>query len=168
MYEKICNYFDGLPSEAYLGNVNNIKGILFEEKVAESLREGGLDAQLFEETNHPVTDILVTDDGDLIGEFQLKATDSVSYIASTLEENPDVAIIATHEVASHFENDDSIIDSGIDNADLTDAVNSALDGAVGDLASGSVSDGLVDAVLDTAVPISSIGIIAGLLGFFFF
>ena len=64
-----------------------------------------------------------------MSELQLKATDSVSYINVTLEEHPDVAIVATSEVAAHFDSE-MVIDSGISEAVLEDAVAETLLGEV--------------------------------------
>ncbi len=51
----------------------------------------------------------------------MKATDSVSYINSALLENPDIAIVATSEVATVAASD-MIINSGIENAVLEETV----------------------------------------------
>jgi len=108
------------------GHISNIKGILFEHEHVQSLEEMGTHASIFEETNHPVTDISIFDNnGDVINELQLKATDSIGYINETLIENPDIPIVATSEIASSM-GSDMIIDSGIENAILEDSVLEAL------------------------------------------
>ena len=176
---EIQAYFDTVDPVSEVGHINNIKGILFEAEVVDALQNHGIDAEVFEATNHPITDIAIFDDGDVIGEFQLKATDSVSYISDTLEAHPDVPIIATSEVAQAMGND-LVIDSGISNADLTQEVASARAAdSVGDFSSDVSSDvasevlsegtseGLADAVADAVspFPISPIGIGLSLLGF---
>lgn len=123
---EIHEYFTSVSPEAMGGHISNVKGIVFEQEIVKSLNEHGLEATLFEQTNHPLTDISVLQDGDLLGEFQLKATDSLEYIRNTLEENPDIPIIATSEVAGYFENNPMIINSGLDNESLTDAVTDIL------------------------------------------
>lgn len=127
----------------------------------------------------------------LLGEVQLKATDSVSYIKDALEANPDIPIITTSEVASSFDDNSMIIDSGLDNSLLTDTVSSVISdnlevvdstdvisGAVSDylsdassdVLSDSVSDVLSDAVSDTLsdiispIPLGPIGLIKLAIG----
>ncbi len=85
------------------------------------LEEEGVEAALFASTTHPDTDLQIFEDGSVVEELQLKATDSASYINSTLAENPDIAIVATTEVASGFETE-MVIDSEISNAVLEEAI----------------------------------------------
>ena len=123
---EIMDYFSGGDAESAVGHISNIKGILFEQEIVQALNDQGMDAAFFEATNHPISDIAIfDDDGDIIGELQLKATNSVDYISDTLELNPDVPIITTSEVADSFDTD-MVIDSGIDNAALHDAVTAAV------------------------------------------
>lgn len=117
----IVDYFSSIDAESIGGHVNNIKGILFELEYTEQLDAQGIDANIFSETNHPITDIYIMEDGEVINEMQLKATDSVSYIEETLQEHPDVEIVATSEVAAEV-NSDMVIDSGIENSVLEDTV----------------------------------------------
>ncbi len=120
--EEIFDYFQTVEEESMQGHVSNIKGILFEHEYVQSLEEMGTHASIFEATNHPVTDISIFDDnGDVINELQLKATDSIGYINETLAENPDITVVATSEVASSMSSD-MVIDSGIENAVLEDSV----------------------------------------------
>ena len=170
----ILDYFSVIDVSSMSGHVSNIKGIMFEQLVAEGLKEQGLDAELFDKTNHPVSDIMVYDsDCEQLCELQLKATDSVSYVSSALEHNPDVPIITTSEVAEHFDNS-LIINSGIENSYLHDAVMNAVfdndsdlidksaeiigssfdDTSVtvaSDVIGGTVSEGVADSVLGDAV-----------------
>ena len=120
--EEIFDYFQPVDEESMQGHVSNIKGILFEHEYVQSLEEMGIHASIFEATNHPVTDISIFDNnGEIVNELQLKATDSVGYINETLVENPDVTVVATSEVASSM-NNDMVIDSGIENAVLEESV----------------------------------------------
>lgn len=118
--EEILEYFKTLSDESLEGHVNNIKGILFEQEYVNKMEEQGIEASLFQHTNHPDSDILI--DGQ---EFQLKATDCKSYISSTLEQNPDIPIIATTEVANLI-NNDTVIDSGISNTVLEESIAEAV------------------------------------------
>lgn len=80
------------------------------------------------------------EDVDVVVELQIKATNSVSYITSTLEKNPDIPIIATSEVASIMSSE-MVIDSEISNAVLEETV--------------------IDVI--NPIPVSPIGIAVGLL-----
>lgn len=164
---EILAYFDDVNPDAMSGHISNIKGIVFEQEVVNALNEQGMDAMLFEATNHPISDIALMSDGDIAAEMQLKATDSVSYINETLAENSDIPIIVTSEVADSFDSE-MVIDSGIDNVVLDDAVSEVLAGEVANhvgesIASDVVSEGLADLVADVALPISPIGFGIGLL-----
>ena len=120
--EEIFDYFQDIDADSMQGHISNIKGILFEHEYVESLEEMGIHASIFEETNHPLTDISIFDDsGEVINELQLKATESVGYINATLAENPDIAIVATSEVASEMSTE-MVIDSGIAEAVLEDSI----------------------------------------------
>jgi hypothetical protein len=170
--DDIIAHFDTIDPDAMVGHVSNIKGIVFEQQVVDALNEQGVDSVMFEETNHPITDIAIMSDGDIAAEMQLKATDNVSYINETLAEHPDVPIIVTSEIADKMDHP-MVIDSGIDNAELTHAVTETLaqeqmadiaaQEAVGDIGADIASEGLASAVLDVAVPASPIGFGIGLL-----
>jgi DNA-binding NarL/FixJ family response regulator len=143
--EDILSYFEDVDPDAMIGHVSNIKGILFEQLYVDKLAEQGIHAEVFEATNHPVVDIAIFDDGEVVNELQLKATDSVSYINVTLEEHPDIAIVATSEVAAHFDSE-MVIDSGISDAVLEDAV----------------TETLLDEVVNPVSPLSVLGWFFGL------
>ncbi|MDG2634548.1 hypothetical protein CGJ93_02385 [Vibrio parahaemolyticus] len=165
--DDILDYFADVNPDAMLGHISNIKGIVFEQEVVTALNEQGMDALLFEATNHPISDIALMSDGDTAAEVQLKATDSVSYINETLAENSDIPIIVTSEVADSFDST-MVIDSGIDNVALGDTVSEVLSGEiinnVGEtVVSDVVSEGLADIVADVALPVSPIGFGIGLL-----
>jgi hypothetical protein len=120
--EEIFDYFQTIDEESMQGHISNIKGILFEHEYVQSLEEMGVHASIFEETNHPITDISIFDEsGEVANELQLKATESVGYINETLAEHPDVAIVATSEVANEISSD-MVIDSGISEAILEDSI----------------------------------------------
>lgn len=129
-----------LPSESLAGLVSLAKGAYFEKLVAED--SGG---ELFEHFNHPDTDIMI--DGVA---YQLKATDSTSYIHSVSESIP---VIATSEVAEKTD----AIDSGFSNEDLSDTVELALGGSVIDMA-----DSSADAILAGLGGLSAFATLAGI------
>lgn len=114
-----------LPTESLSGLAALTKGAYFEQLVAADT--GG---QLFEHFNHPNTDIIV--DGTA---FQIKATDSESYVNSVEDGIP---VIATSEVAMAT----GSIDSGYSNEELSNAVDLALGSTVVD-----IGDTAVDAIL---------------------
>ena len=114
-----------MPAESLAGLAALTKGAYFEQLVAADT--GG---QLHEHFNQPDTDIIV--DGTA---FQLKATDSESYVNSVAEGIP---VISTSEVALAT----GSIDSGYSNEELSNAVDLALGGTVVD-----VGDTAVDAIL---------------------
>jgi len=122
---EIENYFADINPEAMVGHIGNIKGILFEQQYVEALEETGIQAKVFEATNHPTVDIAIFENGEVINELQLKATNSVAYIHTTLEEHPDIPIVVTTEVAQHFQSK-LIIDSGIEEALLELAITDTL------------------------------------------
>lgn len=94
---------------------------MFGQAYVDQLGVHVFESQVFEATNHPVTDVAIIEDGEVVNELQLRSTDSVSYINATLEEHPDVAIVAAPEVASSTDSE-MVIDSGIENSLLEDAV----------------------------------------------
>lgn len=152
--EDICEYFNSLDEESLSGDINNIKGIIFEQEIVDFLNENGVPSALFEATNHPDSDIFLFDDSEIISEFQLKATDSVQYIAETLEENPDIPIIATTEVASSFDSNEMVIDSGISNEDLIDFVTESISGGTAEIANDSISDSINESIIENVVDFS--------------
>ena len=118
---EIKDYFSGIDEESVSGHVSNIKGILFEQEYVEQLKLEGIEAKIFEATNHPITDIAIIENDEVVNEVQLKATESVSYINTTLEENPEIVIVATSEVAEIIDSD-MVINSGIEESILEEAV----------------------------------------------
>ncbi len=105
-----------MAPEKLQGLASLTKGAYFEKLVA--VDTGG---QLFENFNHPGTDIVI--DGV---EMQIKATDSIDYINSV---DADILVIATSEVALET----GSIDGGYTNEELTDSVGLALGGSVVDI-----------------------------------
>lgn len=114
-----------MPSESLEGLSALVKGAHFEQLVAADT--GG---ELHEHFNNPGTDMVL--DGV---EYQLKATDSVSYIQSV---DAGIPVIATSEVAATT----TAIDSGYTDEELNYSIDLALGGAVID-----VGDTAVDALL---------------------
>ncbi len=128
-----------MSPESHAGLVSLTKGAYFEQLIADDT--GG---ELFEHFNNLGTDITI--DGI---EMQIKATDSVSYIASVDDEIP---VIATSEVAAQT----GAIDGGYTNEELNNTVEQALGGGVID-----AKDTAVDAILSG---VGTLGIFATISG----
>jgi len=128
-----------MPAESLVGLSSLAKGAYFEQLVAADT--GG---ELFEHFNHADTDIVI--DGI---EYQIKATDSVSYINSVADGIP---IISTSEVAALTDG----IDMGYSNESLSDSIDLALGGTVVDF-----GDTTVDAIL---TGVGGMGLFATLQG----
>lgn len=128
-----------MQPESLAGLISLTKGAYFEQLVA-----GNTGGDLFEHFNHPETDITI--DGV---DFQLKATDSVSYVESVPDHIP---VIATTEVAAQSD----AIDSGISNAELSQSIELAVGGSVID-----VGDSAADAIISG---IGGIGLFASIAG----
>tara|TARA_R110002153_G_scaffold117769_1_gene261968 strand:- start:115224 stop:115511 length:288 start_codon:yes stop_codon:yes gene_type:complete len=94
---------------------------LFEQEFQDKLTENGINSKIFEETIHPDTDLQIIEDGSVIDEVQLKATESSSYINETLNDNPDILIIRTSEVANDIQKGE-VINSGISDTLLEEVV----------------------------------------------
>lgn len=122
---EIIDYFSEIDQGSVAGHVSHIKGILFEQEYVDLLATRGVEAQIFEATNHPIADITVLEGSDVASELQLKATDSVSYVTAAMEENPDIGFVVTSEIAAGM-GSDLVVDSGIENAALDQAVGEAL------------------------------------------
>lgn len=128
-----------MSESSLVGLASLTKGAYFEQLVANDTQ-----GELFEHFNHPDTDITI--DGIA---YQLKATDSVSYVNSVEEGIP---VIATTEVAEAT----GAIDSGFTNAELSADVDTAINGIGFD-----VSDTLADGIF---TGLGGLGIFASLNG----
>lgn len=123
--DEIEAYFSAVDTESVVGHASHIKGILFEQEFVESLMADGVEASLFEATNHPVTDVMVFGGLDGVSELQLKATDTLSYVTGAMQDDPDVLFAVTSEVASEI-GPDILIDTGISNTALESAIEDTL------------------------------------------
>ncbi|HWK15283.1 MAG TPA: hypothetical protein VNS02_12865 [Rhizobiaceae bacterium] len=128
-----------MPGESLAGLVSLTKGAYFE-----TLVEADLGGERFEHFNHPDTDIVV--DGVA---YQVKATDSTSYVESVADGIP---VIATTEVA-HIT---GVLDGGYTDEELASSVELALGGSVID-----GQDTAVDALL---TGVGGLGILATIKG----
>ena len=128
-----------LEPEQLMGLTSLAKGAYFEHLVAEET--GGV---LHEHFNHPDTDITI--DGI---EYQIKATDSVSYVNSV---DKDIPVITTTEISDITGSQDI----GVSNEEL----NSITDNALG-MDANDTLDGAIDLALGS---IGGIGVFASIKG----
>jgi hypothetical protein len=129
-----------MPSEQLAGLVSLTKGAYFEELV--EVKFGGV---RFKHFNHPDTDIVI--DGI---EYQIKATDSASYINSVADHIPTIVTSEKAEMTGS-------IDGGYTHQALTEAVELGLGGPIIDF-----SDTALDAVFSGLGFISIVGLIKGI------
>ncbi|MFQ3895463.1 hypothetical protein [Sphingobium sp. R-7] len=129
-----------MQGEQLAGLVSLTKGAYFEELI-----EADFGGVRFEHFNHPDTDVVI--DGI---EYQIKATDSASYIESVADHIP---VISTSEIANVV----GSIDGGYTNEALTDGVELVLGGPIIDL-----SDTALDAVFAGLGFISIVGLVKGI------
>lgn len=116
--EELSAYLQRFDEEQIPGLVSNIKGILHEVEFVEVENADGdrVQAALFAETNHPDTDVLLTDTATGESwEIQLKATDDAGYVRDWLEAHPDGEIVVTQELAEQLD----LPTSGLENQELT-------------------------------------------------
>lgn len=129
--EDVGAYLRGVDEDALPGIVSNTKGILHEMRFVEIENEDGdsIFASLFDSTNHPGTDVQLTDsDTGATWEIQLKATDSSSYAHEWIENHPHGEILVTDELADAT----GLYSSEISNQELTGNVERFVDKMVED------------------------------------
>lgn len=128
-----------LDGDQLQGVVNGWKGKLFEILVRDRLNRGdwvgdlhlvtGQHAELAHSVTQPGWDLQIIDPGGHVAsELQLKASGSLAYAKSALEHYPDFDVVTTHEAVSHGADAVSgLVDSGMSNDDLQDAVSAPLE-----------------------------------------
>jgi hypothetical protein len=117
-----------------LGIINGIKGKVFELEYLDYLNHGHLpEGAVAELANSPTQegwDIAIRDaHGHIIDHLQLKATESLSYIADAIAHHPEIDIVATHEVFERINDPEvlsHLIDSGISNDHLENVATAAV------------------------------------------
>ena len=108
------------------GQISNIKGKYFEALVNNRLNEGeavgelqlapGQTARLAESPSEKGWDLEIIDqNGESVQRLQLKATESMSYVKSALQDHPDYRVVVPSEVDSTT---DEIIGTDISHAEL--------------------------------------------------
>ena len=144
-------YVSGLSDAQLDGLISNVKGIYHEFLfvAAENADGDAYSAALFEETNYPGADVLITN--ELTGEVQsvqLKATQYRSYIREHQERYAEFQVYATEEVAG-----DEISSSGFTNEQITEDTETVID---------ALRDG--DSAIDDAMATSALLALAYQLG----
>lgn len=160
---EIGVYLSNLTSEQMSGVVNNTKGVYHEMLFVDAHNVAGLNtkAALHEELNNPGADITFTEDGEVIGEIQLKATDSSSYVNEHIEKHPEIEVLATEEVANSMV---EVGSTGISNTEITNDVVNSFDElkSIADTTD-VVSETVTATIVDESIGFGPISIIAGLL-----
>lgn len=133
--DNLRDIIEGADDTELAGLISGIKGKLFEMRYVDFLNDGhlpdGYEAVLAESATNPGWDIAILDNnGMVVNELQMKATDSVDYIKTALERYPDIDIVTTEEVYNSVvmrEFADQVINSGISNEELTSVVTETLE-----------------------------------------
>ena len=132
--------------EQLRGMVSNVKGIYHELLFINAENHDGdeVTAKLFENANHPGSDVEFFVDGDAIKSVQLKAVASPSAIREHLERYPDIEIVATEEIAGTVPN---VTASGFSNAELSQEVEDVMSELSGDSMANEITDGATTSAL---------------------
>ena len=128
---EIRAYLKQMDEDQIVGIVNNVKGITHEIIYVEMENNDGdtVIADLFPETNHEGTDVILHDVGTgETWEAQLKATDDESYVSDWLEEHQSGEILVTKEIAEKM----GLDSTGVENEVLTADVESFIDHIMND------------------------------------
>ncbi len=138
---ELATYLDSFSPEQMRGVANNVKGIYHEMRWIEDYNASHSDsyAVMHESTIHQGSDVQVysKDSDELLEEFQLKSTASVSYVREHQEKYSDIEVLATSEASSEI---DGVESSGFSNVDMT----SSVDGVFDEVASNTISDRVVE------------------------
>ena len=134
---ELGSYMQELSPEQLRGVASNVKGIYHEMLHVETYNKEHTDtyAALHADTNHQGSDVQVfsKETGELLNEYQLKATDSADYVREHLDRYPEIGIMVTEEVAPVVNGAES---SGFANAEM----NSQVHGVFAEVADNSVID----------------------------
>lgn len=116
-------------TEGIAGYVNAWKGKLFEVETRDKLNAGetvgdihlpeGQHAVLADSATQSGWDLQILNaDGSVATELQLKATDSLAYVKQAIEENPDIHVLATSDLALEAEGVAGLSFAGISEDEL--------------------------------------------------
>ncbi|WP_078544818.1 hypothetical protein [Litchfieldia alkalitelluris] len=128
--DELQDYLSSLDESQIPGLVSNIKGIAHEVYYVEAENEDGdqVSAYMFEDTNHKDYDVVLYDEEGISTSFQLKATDSSSYVNEAIDRVGEENVVVTSELAEKM----GLKSSGISNAQLETDVETVVDKLVED------------------------------------
>lgn len=136
--DDLADQLNAFSGDQLTGFLAGIKGKLFEQQYVEYLNDGnlpdGYTASIAEAANQPGWDIAIEGPNQaMVDVIQAKATESVGYVVGALKENPMIDVVTTEEVYSQLVmsgvDQSMVINSGISNASLEEALNQAVDSA---------------------------------------
>ncbi len=147
--EDLACYVREMSPDQLRGVASNVKGTYHEMLVVHAANSNGdgIEARLFEATNHPGADVEFIVDGEVIREVQLKAIASPNAIYEHLARYPEVELVTTREIASRFPN---IECSGFTNAALGRRVGGVIEELPGDSLAREISEGAATSALVSA------------------
>ena len=127
----------GASEQRLTGLAQGVKGKYFEvlardrlndgESVGELSLEPGQVARLAESPTQQGWDVeIVNQDGTLDEALQLKATESMSYVKTALDENPDIRVVVPSELEDEAADSAQLISTDISNASLKNEVGDQL------------------------------------------
>lgn len=123
---EIAKYIQKYDEEQLFGIINNIKGIYHEIRFVyeENNDYDEIMAEMFEDTNHPNSDVILINTETGQREYvQLKATDDVEYVKEAIDNNPDIRVISTEELAEKM----GIDTSNMSNKELREEVEKVIE-----------------------------------------
>jgi hypothetical protein len=138
---ELSEYLHAFSPQQMQGVANNVKGIYHELQFVEKYNEDNHDtyAVLYEATNHQGSDVMIKskETDEVLEEYQLKATDNVSYVRAHQSRYESIDVKATSEVAERIE---GVETSNFSNVEMTLKV----DGTFEDLANNTISDRVIN------------------------
>ena len=148
--EDIGSYLQSIEPSGIQGLLSSISGKYHELLFAKNENEDGDQyiVELFKEYNHPGSDIrLINTETGVVKEFQLKATDYLSYVKKHNEKYEDISVLATEEVADL---DPNIGSTGISNEEIKEDVSDVFEKLKSDDDFGAGSSMTVAAIITLA------------------
>jgi hypothetical protein len=130
-YEELGEHIGNMNEQSLMGFGNNIKGIYHELLYVHTENNDGdeITAEVFGSTNYPGADVRIKENGEVIEELQLKATDNPNLVQRHIDRYPDIPVAATDEAASQM---DGVVSSGFTDTELESRVSSTLEDLAND------------------------------------
>lgn len=161
---QIGEYLSNLSPEQMQGVLSNTKGVYHEMLYVDGYNSSSLEGEavLHPELNQPGSDVVISHEGEILREIQLKATDSTSYVNEHLEKYPGIDVLATEEVADKMSGVES---SGLSNEELEEDISSAFDElhSIADSSDAATEVVSASVISDEATGLGPISIVTGLL-----